>query len=364
MIFTKPTMLVDPDTAKKNLKDMCQKARRHKLMFRPHFKTHQSGMIGAWYSELGIDKITVSSVDMAAYFTRFGWEDILIAFPVNIKEIDVINKLAQQIKLSLTVLNVESVEYLDKYLLHEVDVYIKIDAGYKRTGVVWSNQAELQSLAHSVNENEKLNLKGILCHSGQTYQVNSVSEIIDIHEESKYRMKKVEETLSSIKKDLLISIGDTPSCSLADDFEGVDEIRPGNFIFYDLQQYRAGACNLSDIAISVACPIVSMHRDRNEMVIYGGAVHFSKDTFFEGGRNIYGYVVSLSDEGWIVPDSKMLLTKVSQEHGIISVSPDAFMEYKTGDFIGVLPAHACLTANLMKGYVDSNGIKYDHLACK
>jgi len=364
MIFTKPTMLVDPNIAKKNLKAMWQKAIRHNLLFRPHFKTHQSGMIGAWYSELGIDKITVSSVDMAAYFTRFGWEDILIAFPVNINEMDIINKLAQQIKLSLTVLNIESVEYLAKHLSHEVDVYIKIDAGYKRTGVVWSNQDELQSLAHSINEKEKLNLKGILCHSGQTYKVHSVSEILHIHEESKYRMKKVQETLRSIKKDLLISIGDTPSCSLADNFEGVDEIRPGNFIFYDLQQYRLGACKLSDIAISVACPIVSMHGDRNEMVIYGGAVHFSKDSFLEGGRSIYGYAVILSDEGWIVPDNKMLLTKVSQEHGTISVNPEAFLEYKTGDFIGVLPAHACLTANLMKGYVDPDGARYDHLAGK
>jgi len=364
MIFTKPTMLLSPETAKKNLQNMCQKVKKHNLLFRPHFKTHQSGMIGAWYSELGIDKITVSSVDMAEYFMRFGWEDILIAFPVNINEIAVINKLAQHIKLSLTVLNIESVDYLAKHLNYEVDVYIKIDAGYKRTGVVWDNQMELQSIAHAVKGKKKLNLIGILCHSGQTYKANSVSEIIDIHLESKYRMKNVQKTLRSVKKDLLISIGDTPSCSLADDFEGIDEIRPGNFIFYDLQQYRLGACKLSDIAISVACPIVSMHRDRNEVVIYGGAVHFSKDTIFEGGRNLYGYAVNLSDKGWIFPDNKMLLTKVSQEHGILSVNPEAFLEYKTGDFIGILPAHSCLTANLMKGYVDLNGVKYDHLAGK
>jgi len=364
MIFTKPTMLVDPDIAKKNLKEMHQKAQKHNLMFRPHFKTHQSGMIGAWYSDLGIDKITVSSVDMAEYFMRFGWKDILIAFPLNINEIDVINKLAKQVKLSLTVLNIESVDYLDKHLSHEVDVYIKIDTGYKRTGVVWSNQNELLSLARSIKEKKRLNLKGMLCHSGQTYKANSVTEIINIHLESKNRMKKVQETLSSVKEDLPISIGDTPSCSLADDFEGVDEIRPGNFIFYDLQQYKVGACKLSDIAVCVACPIVSMHQDRNEMVIYGGAVHFSKDTFFEGGRAIYGFAVILKDKSWILPDNKMLLTKVSQEHGTITVSTEAFQQYKTGDFIGMLPAHSCLTANLMKGYVDFHGIRYDHLAGK
>lgn len=364
MILKKPTMLVDPDTAKMNLKAMYQKARNQNLMFRPHFKTHQSGMIGAWYSELGIDKITVSSVDMAEYFMRFGWDDILIAFPVNINEIDEINKLSQKIKLSLTVLNIESVDFLAEHLSHEVDVFIKIDTGNKRTGVVWDNQKELQAIAHAVKGKEKLNLKGILCHSGQTYKANSVSEIIDIHVESKNRMKKVRETLSSVKEDLLISIGDTPSCSLADDFEGVDEIRPGNFIFYDLQQYKLGACSLSDIAISVACPIVSMHRDRNEMVIFGGAVHFSKDTFIEGDKNIYGYAVNLSDKGWGFPDNKMLLTKVSQEHGTISVTPEAFLEFKTGDFIGVLPAHSCLTANLMREYFDFHGVRYDHLAGK
>lgn len=362
MTFTKPTLLLDPEKAKQNLYNMDQKARKHNLLFRPHFKTHQSGMISEWYRELGIDKITVSSVDMAEYFMRFGWDDILIAFPLNINEIDAINQLARKIKLSLTVLNIESVKYLGKHLTHEVDVYIKIDAGYKRTGVVWDNQEELQALAGAINEIGKLNLKGILCHSGQTYHANSISEIVQIHEETKYRMKKVQETLHSIRENLLISIGDTPSCSLADNFEGIDEIRPGNFIFYDLQQYRLGACNLSDIAISVACPIVSMHRDRNEMVIYGGAVHFSKDTFYEGGKKIYGYAVTLNDKGWIFPENKMLLTKVSQEHGTISVTSEALLEYNTGDFIGILPAHSCLTANLMKEYVDPNGVRYDHLA--
>jgi len=33
---------------------------------------------------------------------------------------------------------------------------------------------------------------------------------------------------------LLISYGDTPSCSIAENFDEVDEIRPGNFVFYDV----------------------------------------------------------------------------------------------------------------------------------
>ncbi len=77
---------------------MAQKAKAHNLIFRPHFKTHQSAEIGNWFKDEGVNKITVSSVQMAEYFAESGWKDILIAFPVNIRETEQINRLASKIK--------------------------------------------------------------------------------------------------------------------------------------------------------------------------------------------------------------------------------------------------------------------------
>ena len=72
-------------------------------------------------------------------------------------------------------------------------------------------------------------------------------------------------------------------------FGPVDELRPGNFVFYDLMQEEIGACTLDDIAVAMACPVVAVHPDRMQWIIYGGAIHFSKDFLtLEGGRKCFG----------------------------------------------------------------------------
>lgn len=43
---------------------------------------------------------------------------------------------------------------------------------------------------------------------------------------------------------LIISLGDKLSCSISDDFFGVDEIRTESFIFYDLTQHQIGSNNI------------------------------------------------------------------------------------------------------------------------
>ncbi len=82
-----PTLLLDEEKCRDNIRQMARKAADNNVVFRPHFKTHQSVEIGGWFREEGIEKITVSSLRMAKYFAGDGWKDILVAFPVNILEI-------------------------------------------------------------------------------------------------------------------------------------------------------------------------------------------------------------------------------------------------------------------------------------
>jgi len=102
-------------------------------------------------------------------------------------------------------------------------------------------------------------------------------EIIDVHKKSEEQLIILKERYKAKYPDLILSIGDTPTCSVAEDFSGIDEIRPGNFVFYDLSQYQIGSCTIDQIAVAMACPIVAIHETRNEIVIYGGGVHFSKE---------------------------------------------------------------------------------------
>ena len=63
-----PTLFLDPIRCKKNIAKMAAKARRNKLAFRPHVKTHQSLAVARWLKEEGVSKITVSSLKMACLF--------------------------------------------------------------------------------------------------------------------------------------------------------------------------------------------------------------------------------------------------------------------------------------------------------
>ena len=44
----------------------------------------------------------------------------------------------------------------------------------------------------------------------------------------------------------------------------------GNFIFYDLAQYKIGSCRIEEIGIRMICPIVSVYKESRDLVLMGG----------------------------------------------------------------------------------------------
>ena len=343
-IIVKPTLVVLKRKAENNLLKMIDKARRSGVIFRPHFKTHQSKEIGELFRKHGIQKITVSSVDMARFFAEDGWNDITIAFPVNIREWQAIDELAGNINLNLLTESVEVTEFLIQHLTHGVRFFIKIDTGYHRTGLP-AGSPETDLIIQKINRSDKHSFAGFLTHAGHNYSAKGKQEILS-------NMAYAARQLQSLKTrypDSIISYGDTPSCSMAAQCEGFDEIRPGNFIYYDVMQYHIGSCALDDIAVAAACPVVAVHPERNELVIYGGAVHLSKETIEADHHfKLFGYVVRFTENGWTEPLPGAYVSSLSQEHGIIKMPADLIKNYRPGDLIGVLPVHSCLTANLLR----------------
>jgi len=330
---------------------MAAKAQRSKARFRPHFKTHQSAQIGEWFRPFGVNAITVSSVTMAQYFARHGWQDITVAFPVNILEIEPINLLAQQIRLGLLVESPEAVDFLTQNLAAPVEVWLKIDIGYGRTGIPAANVDQFLAMAQQIGESPNLSLKGLLTHAGHTYHTRSTAEIAAIYRDTVSKMQGVREQLVAAGiGPVELSIGDTPSCSVVDDLSDVDEFRPGNFVFYDVMQLQLGACREENIAVAVACPVVAKHPERNQVVIYGGAVHHSKEFIIENGVTVFGYVAQLTEEGWSPHLENAYVSGLSQEHGLITADSALVNQIEIGEVLVILPVHSCLTANLLREY--------------
>lgn len=353
----RPTLLLNKQCAVRNIRRMADKAQRSGVRLRPHFKTHQSVAIGEWFRAVGIEGITVSSIDMAQYFANHGWRDITVAFPANVRQMCRINELAATITLGLLVESQETAAALSQALRHDVDVWIKIDVGYGRTGIAWHALDTISSLARMIASEPRLRLQGIVCHAGHSYNAATAADVRAIYQETLTRMHAVRDRL--VRDGIgtvAVSIGDTPTCSIMEDVRGVDEIRPGNFVFYDLQQLTIGACREEDIAIALACPVVAKHPERNTLVLYGGAVHLSKDVLVQAdGTKCYGRIALGEQHGWgpIVKD--VYVAALSQEHGIVAAPPAFIEQARIGDVLLVLPVHACLTADVMKQYTTLDG---------
>lgn len=346
----RPTVFVDEHRARRNISRMAFRALEAGVAFRPHFKTHQSPQVGEWFRDAGVSAISVSSVAMAEGFARHGWDDILIAFPVNVREADRIDTLASGISLSLLLDSVDAVDRLSPSLRHPVSVWIEIDTGHGRTGLRWSRTGPVLSLADRILSGGGMTLMGLLTHNGMTYAARNRQEILDEHRQSVTRLISVQEAVSAkTGLRMRLSIGDTPACSTLDAFPGIDEIRPGNFVFYDLMQERLGSCAGEEIAVAVACPVVGIYPRRGEIVIYGGAVHLSREALRNGpGESVYGCLADVDRRGLcgLVPECQVIA--LSQEHGTVKV-PDPEL-FEIGDLVWVVPVHSCLTCDLHGSY--------------
>lgn len=335
---------------------MAAKAAAQGIRFRPHFKTHQSARIGEWFREVGVGAITVSSLSMAEYFTNHGWEDILVAFPVNLRELEIIQRLAEKVRLGLLVESEKVVYDLECVLRDQVDIWIKIDTGLHRAGIDHQDAQTVIKLAELIKSAKKLNLRGLLTHAGQTYHAHSTDEIEKMYADSCKAMNALREAMRIDGIDALdISVGDTPGCWLSDGLGDVDEIRPGNFVFFDAMMLELGVCTVEDIAVTVACPVVAVHPKKGEAVIFGGAVHLSKEALDHNRQTIYGFAAFPAQDGWRFAGRQNYVQATSQEHGVVKLSSEEITNLQEGDLLYILPVHSCLAVDELGEYLTLQG---------
>lgn len=357
MDIVKPTFIIDKNKVLKNIDTILKKINNTKIFFRPHFKTHQSKTIGDWFKDFGVDRITVSSVDMAYYFYQYGWKDITIAFPFNILETDKINSLFDNCILSLLVCDEETVIYLGKKLKRDVNIFVELDFGMNRSGIRNNDLKKIQNIIEISNNFKHLNFIGFLTHNGETYNLRGREEITKNYHKNVEQFYKLKNYFG---QQIKISIGDTPTVSVIDKFDDViDEIRPGNFIYYDLMQLQIGSCTIDEISAYVLAPVVSIDRERNKIVLYSGAVHLSKEFILVDNKKIYGKIFIIDDNKITYLDC--YITSLSQEHGVVEcLEKETIDKINIGDVIGILPVHSCLTADLLKNYTyDTMGNKIE-----
>jgi len=293
---------------------------------------------------------------MAKYFADAGWVDITIAVPVNPLEIIEIKKLSQSVNLSILVDHPDTIAFLKDQIYSQVKVFVKIDTGYGRAGIPTASFDMIEKMVREINNCEHLFFQGLLTHAGHTYSAASQVEIREIFQSSIKDLNQIKQRLKEKGFDnCLLSVGDTPACSIIEEFKDIDEVRPGNCAFYDLVQENHGICSEDDIAVTVACPVIGKYPKRGEIVIYGGAVHFSKDLIQLNNDKIFGYLAPFENKKWQGIDKNTYICSLSQEHGIVKLPENLFQEISIGDILTFYPVHSCLTAHVHHYFLSLEG---------
>lgn len=352
-LLNRPRAVVMEQQCRKNIVSQKLKADRMGAQFRPHFKTHQSVEIGRWFRQEGITGITVSTPQMAEYFINDGWDDITIGFPFYSGQIEDLKRLSAHVKFRLFVHTSEDVKLIAREIKDPISILIETDAGYGRSGISAGNISRIQSVIDEVQKSDHVSFHGFYIHDGDTYNVQGKDNVADVMD----RNLRALDRLNSKYPEAAICLGDTPSCSLLTDLNDVDELSPGNLIFYDLMQINIGSCGFNDIGLLVEAPVAQQKPETDQCIIHGGAVHFSKDRINYNAKVTFGQPVTVSKQGSIEKIEGTSLVALSQEHGTISglSALQKASDTKTLESVWICPVHSCLTANLFSEYQTING---------
>ena len=348
-----PCILLDLDRVRRNAARMTDVAIRNDVRLRPHIKTHKCIEV-ARLQTVGHDgAITVSTLAEARAFAANGFTDITYAVPIDRGKFDDAVELSQKgVKLNLLTDDADTVSALDE-TGERFDVFLKIDCGTHRVGVE-PNTDDAIAIPRQVSDSKNLNFAGILTHAGHSYNARSKEEILNVARHERDVMVSLAGRLRSVGIEVpTVSIGSTPTMITIDHLEGIDEIRPGNYIFFDGYQATLGSCSFEDTALTVLAAVI--HKSKKRLVVDAGAIALSKDRGPVGLDPGCGYGHVLDIDG---NQTGMRVTSLSQEHGEIESADGAIERFKVGDRVRILANHSCLTAAQHSHYnvVENNEI--------
>lgn len=335
-----PAFLIDLPTLKRNVAAMAARAQRLGVKLRPHVKTHKTVEIAEMQAPDGT--ITVSTLAEAAFYRDAGFRDITYAVPLDPGRIAEAAEVAAGLRaLNLLVDHPATVAALEAYGREHrtrFNVFLKVDCGYHRAGVD-PGTPEAVALAKRLHQSAHIDFRGILTHAGHSYHCKGRECMAAVARQERDVMVGF---AGRLKREgigpLVVSVGSTPTAVHAESWEGVTEIRPGNYAFFDRFMADIGACTLADCAASVLVGVVGSYPDRNQVLVNAGALAFSKDPGATHVDPALGF-------GAVLGAPELTLKSLSQEHGILtSASAIAFERYPVGSRLRIVPNHSCLTA--------------------
>ena len=349
-----PSLLVERKTLANNLSAMRARMDRHQVQLRPHVKTAKSADIAAACHGGRKGPITVSTLREAAHFLDHGFTDITYAVGIVPSKLEqVLALVGRGARLKILTDSLEAARAIAEKAgaaVEPLDVLIEIDTGGARAGLLPDDPLLLE-IAAALTVSDKVRLAGVLTHAGHSYHADSLDGIRAIAEAERAGAVEAAEGLRRAGHDCpTVSTGSTPTAIHARSLEGVTEMRPGVYVFFDLDQWALGSCGREDIALSVLASVIGHNRHSGQLLLDAGGLALSKDLSAGEFRPEVGYG-EVCDPLSLNPLTGLYVRDVHQEHGVVPVdNPAAFDRLPIGAKVRVLPNHACMTAAAYESY--------------
>jgi D-serine deaminase-like pyridoxal phosphate-dependent protein len=350
-----PALILDRAILDRNLKRMSERLRNAGVMLRPHLKTAKSIQIGRKAVEGHDGRITVSTLAEARYFAEGGFTDILYGVGIVPSKLAAVTALRRQgVNLRVVTDNLAVAQAIAAAATNgdTFSVFIEIDSGAGRAGLPYPQLPGLLDIARALHAAPGVELAGVMTHAGHSYHQSTPDGIAAVAEQERQAVVGAADKLRAAGLPCpIVSAGSTPTATHSLNFSGLTEMRPGVYVFNDLDQEFIGSCGTGDLALSVLASVIGHYPHRNQMLVDAGALALSKDISAQEFRPQVGY-------GTIVdaPAKDMAVVDCSQEHGFVGASePIPFGNLPIGSRVRILPNHACITAAAYDRYyvVDS-----------
>jgi D-serine deaminase-like pyridoxal phosphate-dependent protein len=350
-----PSVLIDKTRLEQNVDRMQAAATARGVRLRPHAKTHKSPDLARVQIARGAVGICCAKLGEAEVFAAAGIDDIRVPYPVNPANVDRVLKLLDFTRLSFIVDDADvarSWSGLMRVNQREVDVLVKVDVGFHRCGIDPDGPGAAEIVAR-VADLPGLRFRGLLSHAGHAYGAGTEGEIAAIAaSEARTLMRLAEEIARLGPRVEEISVGATPTARFSLQQDGITELRPGNYIYFDRTQVALRAAAWDDCALTVLARVVSRPA-ADRIILDCGSKTLSTDQA-RGFVSCPGFGVVFADLATPRPDQSLLVERLSEEHATVRVL-DAGCGLKIGDLVRVLPNHACVVSNLVDSVWLVNG---------
>lgn len=338
-----PVPIVDLDRLTHNLDRMAAYATLHDLRLRPHVKTHKAPRIATEQLQRGAVGLTCATTRELEVMSTV-CDDLLLAYPpVGAARLERLMRLTPDAQLTVAVDSADSLPALAmaaKLARRNLDVYVEVDLGMHRVGV--NPATEAVALARSVQSLAPLSFAGVMFYPGHVRE--------PVGEQGAAIAKLAADVESLIERltdgglpPRVVSGGSTPLAWRIHEITGVNEVRPGTYVYNDRTTAGINACDWDDCALTVLATVVST-------AVPGQAV-------VDAGTKALGREPLRSDgEGFaaLMDRPEVTVQRMSEEHGVLDLSLTDWRP-RVGDRVRLVPNHVCIVVHQFDEVVGVRG---------